>query len=589
MAMPLEHAGQVLGLFYFDASPQRGPFTELDLRFVASLSNLAAAKILAQRVAEELRRKQELEKELQAREAAAQAKGEFLALMSHEIRNPMNIVLGFTRLARKEALPPKLADYLKEIDHSGRSLMRLVNDILDYSKMEAGKLALEAIPFRPDAIVQQVLDQFAPAAAEKGLVLSQGHGGPGAEEPARAGAGPELLGDPLRLGQILTNLVGNAIKFTNEGTVQVDVHDGGNVAGRVQVRFSVRDTGIGIAPAQLARLFMPYTQAEASTSRQFGGTGLGLAISKRLVEMMGGILTAESQGPGSTFSFTLDLEAAPAPAAGLEAPASRTPCLTSRHLLLVEDNVPNQKLVRALLAETGARVSLAVTGSEALQRLADVAFDAVLIDLHLPDLDGVAITRRLRAEGRTLPVIAMTANTREERWDACLAAGMNDFVAKPIEPNLLFAALARCVPESAPDLPGPETGGPARAPLDQQVLDALTELMDVPRALDLVDGRAELLVGFLRDYLDHPLQPGAIAAAMARDDHEEAYRLSHDLKGIAGMLAMPAVAGACVEVLNHLGGRETGDWRSACGRIDEYMAPFLARARQALASADLIP
>jgi signal transduction histidine kinase len=355
MAVPLEHDGQVLGLFYFDASRQRGPFTELDLRFVASLSNLAAAKLLAQRTAGELRRKQELERELQAREAQTQAKGEFLALVSHEIRNPMNIVLGFTYLAQQQALPPKAAEYLEKIERSGRSLMRIVNDTLDFSKLEAGRLALESIRFRPLEVAGEVLDLFAPLAAEKGLALRL-------EAPEGR---PELLGDPLRVGQVLTNLVGNAIKFTDQGEVQVQVRleQEGPVAGLVRVRFTVRDTGIGIPPGRLAQLFAPYAQGDASMSRRYGGTGLGLAISRRLVEMMGGALTAASTGPGSTFAFTLDLPAAPAPAAG------GAPDLRDRRLLLVEDNPLNRQLAGALLAETGARVDAAASGGEALQQL----------------------------------------------------------------------------------------------------------------------------------------------------------------------------------------------------------------------------
>ena len=554
MAVPLEHEGQVLGLFYFDSSPERGPFTEQELRFVAALANLAAAKLLAGRVAEELRRQQDLDRDLQAREAAAQAKGDFLAVMSHEIRTPMNIVLGFAQLARKEALPPKAREYLDGIEHSGRSLVRIVNDILDFSKLEAGKLALEAIPFRPDEVVGRVLAGFAAAAADKGLALDF--------EPL---AGPERVGDPFRLGQVLTNLVGNAIKFTERGGVRVGLARGEAGADPARLRFSVRDSGIGIAPERLAQLFSPYAQAEAGTSRQYGGTGLGLAIARQLVERMGGELKAESSAAGSTFAFTLALPPAPAP--GPEPEPSPAPDLRGRRLLLVEDHPLNRDLARALLAETGAQVDPAGSGGEALERLAAAEYDAVLMDIHMAGMDGCATTRRIRAAGRKLPVIALTAQDLEAHREAWLAAGLDDFVAKPIEPGRLFAVLGRWVPPA---------GG------DRQVLDALAGFMDVPAALGRAGGRAELLVAFLRGFLEEPIQPGAIAAAVARGDRDAAARMAHDLKGIAGTLALAELGRASAELESCLQRGGAQDWQAAWGRVGEFLAEFLACAGRAL-------
>jgi len=537
MAVPLECDGQTLGLFYFDASRGRGPFTELDLRFVASLSNLAAAKLLQQRIAAELRRREERERELRAREAEAQARSEFLARMSHEIRTPMNAVLGFTRLALAEDLPPRAADCLRKIDRSGRSLMAVVGDILDFSRMEAGAVALEALPFSVQDVLEGVAGLFGEAAREKGLALEV--------TPLSA---PRFLGDAHRLGQVLANLVGNAVKFTARGRVALRVEAGEARDGRVPLHVSVADTGIGIAPAQAAGLFAPYAQADESIARRYGGTGLGLAIASHLVELMGGTLAVASEpGSGSTFSFTLHL--APAPAGSGDLRGSR--------ILVVEDNDLNLQLAVALLAEAGAEVATAGTGAEALDLARDGAFSAVLMDLHLPGMDGLETARRMRARGLALPILAMTADPGARA--RCLEAGMDDCLPKPVEARTLLEALARRI------------GG--------DPLGALAGVLDLPGALARLDGRRDLLTRFLRGFADDPILPAHIREAMDRGDRAGARGLAHDLRGIAASLGLSGVAGLATELEGVL--EASGpEWETACARLDGALATFLAQARR---------
>ncbi|WP_306599224.1 ATP-binding protein [Geothrix sp. 21YS21S-2] len=531
MAVPLEFDGRTLGLFYFDSNRGRGPFTELDLRFVASLCNLAAAKLLQQTLAAELRDREERERELRAREAQAQARSEFLARMSHEIRTPMNAVLGFTRLARAEALPPRAEDCLRKIDLSGRSLMAVVDEILDFSKMEAGKVSLEALPFRVQDVLADIRDLFSQAALEKGLAL----------EVASVEL-PPVVGDAHRLTQVLANLVGNAVKFTTAGSVAVRVE-----AGQGPLLFSVADTGIGIAPDQAERLFSPYAQADESIARRYGGTGLGLSIASRLVELMGGTLAVASEpGAGSTFSFSLEL--APAESADLR----------GRRVLLVEDNALNRELAEALLREAGAEVDTAGTGEAALDRAREAPYDAVLMDLHLPGMDGFEAARRLGALGLGLPILAMTAEAGARQ--RCLEAGMAACLPKPLEARNLLEALAL---RARPD-----------------PLEALSGVLDLPRALARAGGRRDLLANFMKGFLDEPILPAHLREAAARGDLAGARRLAHDLRGLAGNLGLDA-AGAAAAYLEDLPDSAGPEWQEACARLEEALAPFLARGPQA--------
>jgi two-component system, sensor histidine kinase and response regulator len=612
----------------------------------------------------------------QSAEAANRAKSDFLANMSHEIRTPMNAILGMTHLALDTGLDRHQRRYLERIDAAAQSLLRLINDILDFSKIEAGKLDIEQAPFRLGDVLQSLADLLAHKAQDKGLELLF------RVPPELASA--TLLGDALRLGQLLVNLVGNAIKFTDQGEILVAVERLPQEGEGLRLAFTVRDTGIGMAPEVQSRLFQPFEQADSSTTRRFGGTGLGLAICRRLVDLMGGHIEVESQpGQGSSFRFEISLattdeapealtlpetdlagkrilvvddsatgrdilatlltslrfqvravqngpraltelqiaqeegdpfdavlldgrmagihgletarliradellrpppklilmvpqgaetcaeqhpdivlegilnkpvnpsalfdtlmEAFHGPLSGRRKKSPRTPPtphLEGTRVLLVEDNAINQDVASEILRRAGLVVAIASNGQEALDKLAEQVFDAVLMDVQMPVMDGFEATRRLRADPRLshLPVIAMTASVLPEDQARCLAAGMNDFVAKPVDVAALFATLGRWVkglslpasPQPVGSDPGPLASVPG--------LDASAGLRraggDLGRYLHLLDkfrrhhgqGLAEL----------HPL--------LDQPDKEAARHWLHGLKGVAGNVGAVAVAEA---------------------------------------------
>jgi CheY-like chemotaxis protein len=363
--------------------------------------------------------------------------------MSHEIRTPMNSIIGMAYLAAKRAEDPKQRDYLGKIQHSAQHLLGIINHILDFSKIEAGKVELELRDFTFDALKRNVESQLGAQASARGLEL--------VFDVASELKWP-VRGDPLRLEQVLLNFVGNAIKFSDQGTIHVRARVERTVGADVLVRFEVEDRGIGIAADDLAQLFTPFHQADPSSTRVHGGTGLGLVISKQLAELMGGAVGATSvPGQGSTFWFTARLRpltalrpAAPAPQskAGAEAAA-----LAGCTILLVEDNAFNQLVARELLEDAGARVVVADDGAQALDRLAEGPVDCVLMDVQMPVMDGYEATRRIRADARLagLKVIAMTANAGIEDQARCLAAGMDEFLTKPAAPEALIATIARAL------------------------------------------------------------------------------------------------------------------------------------------------
>jgi PAS domain S-box-containing protein len=396
-----------------------------------------------------------LESEVQARtaelaaakdvaEAASRAKSAFLANMSHEIRTPLNAIIGLTQLLQAEGPRPDQLDRLRKVGHAADHLLGLLSDVLDISKIEAEKLTLESDSVALEPLFERCCAMVRDAADAKGLGLrTQFHGLP-----------PAVLGDAARMSQVVLNLLSNAVKFTTRGGVVLRAHPVGEAAAQ-RLRIEVQDTGIGLDDDEQRRIFLPFEQADSSTTRRFGGTGLGLAISRRLVAMMGGTIGVHSTaGQGATFWVELPLRATgvPAVAVGAGHDATGAPSLDGVHVLLAEDNEVNQEVARAILAHAGAVVDLAVDGQSAVELASRCRYDLILMDMQMPRVDGLEATRRIREmpQHAHTPIVAMTANVFAEDQQACADAGMNDHLPKPMDARVMVSTVRRWVDRRAP-------------------------------------------------------------------------------------------------------------------------------------------
>ncbi len=484
--------------------------------------NYQATIHIATDISERRQHEHALEQAYQAAEAANRAKSAFLATMSHELRTPMNGVLGMAQLLELTPLGPEQQGYLQDLKGSAENLLVLLNDVLDLSRIEAGRLELELAPFPLRRVTVESCAVLGALIERKGLRLDL--------------AGFETLpeqvrGDQVRLRQVLINLVHNAVKFTEQGVVRITARLLHQEAGRVLVSWEVADTGIGIPPDQLQRIFEPFTQADSSTTRRFGGTGLGLSICRQLVELMGGTIGVDSiGGGGSTFRFTVPFQAVPLddPAAESPEPESGHPFPTGCRVLVVEDNATNRAVALGLLASLGCRADAVNNGVEALEALRRVPYDLVLMDCRMPVMDGYEATRRIRAVDSTMlnprvTVVAMTANAMAGDREACLEAGMDDYLAKPLRREQLLTILTGLPrPTAAPAAPAvgaAASGGP---------------LFDAGDLLRRMGGSRELAGTVISLFVeDMPNQLQALQRAAASTDGAVAHSVAHAVKGAA--------------------------------------------------------